>query len=142
SSCRIKSGDASASASASTVPGSTMCGAVIVLMPFERVVRDSSKDHTVTASTSSPTRLATERYTTMRDSTGAAHRPRRLMHPRHVHPRGPAASLPSGVFQHVVKRFRQVPDCFGPGAVRAELVAGELLTPHDLGTIDLRERHR
>src|SRR5690606_11593614 len=31
--------------------------------------RDSSKDHTVTASTSSPTRLATERYTTMRDST-------------------------------------------------------------------------
>src|SRR5690606_33459843 len=69
SSCRIKSGDASASASASTVPGSTMCGAVIVLMPFERVVRDSSKDHTVTASTSSPTPLATERYTTMRDST-------------------------------------------------------------------------
>ena len=40
-----------------------------MLMPFEWVVGDSSKDHTVTALTSSTTCPATGRYTTMRDST-------------------------------------------------------------------------
>ena len=42
-----------------------------MLMPFEWVVGDSSKDHTVTAPTSSTTCPVTERYTTMRDSTRA-----------------------------------------------------------------------
>jgi hypothetical protein len=37
--------------------------------PFERVVGDSSKDHTVTALSSATTSRATMRYTTMRDST-------------------------------------------------------------------------
>jgi len=44
-----------------------------VMMPFEWVVGDSSKDHTVTAPTST-TRPATARYTTMRDSTRAIRR--------------------------------------------------------------------
>jgi hypothetical protein len=47
---RIRSGDASVRASLSRPAGSTIVGAVIVLMPFEWVVGDSSKDHTVTAS--------------------------------------------------------------------------------------------
>jgi hypothetical protein len=45
------------------------------MMPFEWDVRVSSKDHTVTASTSSTTRSATMRYTTMRDSTAEMRRP-------------------------------------------------------------------
>ena len=40
-----------------------------MMMPFEWDVRVSSKDHTVTASTSKATITATARYTTMRDST-------------------------------------------------------------------------
>ena len=40
-----------------------------MLMPFERVVGDSSKDHTVTAFTSATTCATTVGYTTMRDST-------------------------------------------------------------------------
>ena len=39
------------------------------MTPFEWVVGDSSKDHTVTALTSVTTSPVTERYTTMRDST-------------------------------------------------------------------------
>jgi hypothetical protein len=39
------------------------------MMPFEWDVRVSSKDHTVTVSTSATTRTTTMRYTTMRDST-------------------------------------------------------------------------
>jgi hypothetical protein len=39
------------------------------MMPFEWDVRVSSKDHTVAAPTSSPTRQATVSYTTMRDVT-------------------------------------------------------------------------
>ena len=40
-----------------------------MMIPFEWVVGDSSKDHTVTALTSGTTSRATMRYTTMRDST-------------------------------------------------------------------------
>ena len=40
-----------------------------MMTPFEWVVGDSSKDHTVTALTSVTTSPVTERYTTMRDST-------------------------------------------------------------------------
>ena len=43
------------------------------MTPFEWVVGDSSKDHTVTALTSVTTSPVTERYTTMRDSTRATH---------------------------------------------------------------------
>ena len=39
------------------------------MTPFEWVVGDSSKDHTVTALTSVTTSPVTERYTTMRDLT-------------------------------------------------------------------------
>ena len=42
------------------------------MTPFEWVVGDSSKDHTVTALTSVTTSPVTERYTTMRDSTQAS----------------------------------------------------------------------
>ena len=41
------------------------------MTPFEWVVGDSSKDHTVTALTSVTTSPVTERYTTMRDLTAA-----------------------------------------------------------------------
>ena len=40
-----------------------------MMTPFEWVVGDSSKDHTVTALTSVTTSPVTERYTTMRDPT-------------------------------------------------------------------------
>ena len=40
-----------------------------MMTPFEWVVGDSSKDHTVTALTSVTTSPVTERYTTMRDLT-------------------------------------------------------------------------
>ena len=46
-----------------------------MLMPFERVVGDSSKDHTVTAFTSATTCATTVGYTTMRDSTRQARPP-------------------------------------------------------------------
>ena len=42
-----------------------------MMTPFEWVVGDSSKDHTVTALTSVTTSPVTERYTTMRDLTYA-----------------------------------------------------------------------
>ena len=43
------------------------------MMPFEWDVRDSSKDHTVTAPTSKTGPAATARYTTLRGTTMLGH---------------------------------------------------------------------
>ena len=53
-----------------------------MMTPFEWVVGDSSKDHTVTALTSVTTSPVTERYTTMRDSTQTSLLTERLIEER------------------------------------------------------------
>ena len=69
---RISSGDASGSASPGGPAGSTMCGAVIVMTPFESALeRFHSKDRAVAAPRPSPTRQRTRRrrYTAIGDSS-------------------------------------------------------------------------
>ena len=67
-----------------------------MMTPFEWVVGDSSKDHTVTALTSVTTSPVTERYTTMRDLTTAF--PVRLLVPRFSdHSRDPSTAQQGAV---------------------------------------------
>ena len=66
------------------------------MTPFEWVVGDSSKDHTVTALTSVTTSPVTERYTTMRDSTDHKRACLCPVSEQHPAPRVPAKSVGMG----------------------------------------------